>query len=98
MKKTLLNALNVCVISLIVSCSTSCKKFDWDPKPYVGDHDNQQLVDFNNVTVKCDQPAFSTFTCFDSNNMAELKTAIEEVNMSKKQRKKVNKLFKKLSL
>jgi len=95
-KKTLKNVLNVCVIFLVASCGTSCKKFDWDPKPYVGDSTKQQLINFNGETVRCDQPEFDTFTCFDPVNIADLKTAIDKVNMTKKQRKKVNKLFNKI--
>ena len=59
----------------------------------MGDSKNQQLVDFNNVTVKCNQPAFDKFTCFDPVNIAELKTAIDKVNLSDKDRKAINKLF-----
>lgn len=96
MKKTLLNVLNVCVIFLAVSCA-SCKKFEWDPKPYSGDSKHSQLVYYTGETVKCNQPLFDEMTCFDADNIAELKTAIDKVNMSKKQRKKVNNILNKIN-
>lgn len=40
--------------------------------------------------VRCDQPAFSTYTCFDPANIAELITAIGEVKgLKKKDKKKI---------
>jgi len=95
-KKILKSGLNVCVISLLVACSSCQQDFDWVPKPWVGDSKKQQLVDFNNVTVKCNQPAFDKFTCFDADNIAELKTAIDKVNLSEDDRKSINKLFERV--
>lgn len=59
----------------------------------MGDSKNLQLVDYKGVTVKCSQPIFDTFTCFDEVNIGELKTAIDKVNLSDKDRKSINKLF-----
>ena len=96
MKKILKLALNVCAIFLIVSCGTGCKEFDWTPEPYSGDSSKQELTSFNGVVIKCDQPAFDEMTCFDSQNMADLKTAIQKVKMNKSDRSRINKIFKKL--
>ncbi len=71
---------------LFVSCS-SCKKFDWEPRPYVGDSPNLQLVNEFGENIKCDQPAFDEMTCFDAENIAELKSAIDQVKDSKLRRK-----------
>ena len=96
MKKILRLGLNVCAIFLIVSCGTGCKSFDWDPQPYSGDSINQELVKYDGAVIKCSQPLFDEMTCFDSQNMADLKTAIDKINMKKSDRLKVNKLFKRM--
>ena len=93
MKKILKYALNVLLIFSIVSCSSACKKFDWEAKPYVGDSKNKQLINSSGEVVMCDQPSFDTYTCFDADNLAELKTAIGDVKMSKKIRERINSVF-----
>ena len=82
MRKIRKNVLLICAIGLIASCS-SCKKFNWSPEPWVGDSTNHQLVKYTGETVKCDQPAFDKFTCFDENNIAELKAEIDNINNKK---------------
>lgn len=79
-------------VTFLVSCS-SCKKFDWTPRPYVGDSTNQELVNVEGETVRCDQPAFDSFTCFDPENLAALKTAIDQIN-NRKPREKLQRKFK----
>ncbi len=91
MTPTLKNVLSACAIFLIASCSTGCKNFKWEAKPWLGDSVHQQLVNPENEKIKCDQPAFDTMTCFDPENIAELKSAIDRVKMSKKDRVKLNK-------
>lgn len=65
------------LVQFVTSCGNS---FDWEPRPYVGDHVTQSLINGEGVTVNTDQPIFSTFTCFDSQNIAELRSAIGQVN------------------
>jgi len=96
MKRILKLGLNLCAIFLIVSCGTGCKSFEWDAKPYSGDSINLQLIKFNGEIIKCDAPAFDEMTCFDSQNMADLRTAIDKVKMKKTDRLKINKLFKRI--
>ena len=81
----------------LVSCSTACKKFNWEPRPYVGVSDMQLLINEKGETIQCDQPAFDEMTCFDPENIAELKTAIDEVK-NKKLRKRLHKGLKSLDL
>jgi len=83
---------------VFVGCSSGCRRFKWTAKPWSGDSKHQQLVNPEDVKIKCDQPAFDKMTCFDADNMAELKTAIDRVKMSKLDRIKVNKLFRSLRL
>lgn len=66
------------VISLV-----SCKKFDWQPEPWVGDALKNQLVKYTGETMPVSSNEFSKMTCFDAKNIAELKTAIDRVNTSK---------------
>ena len=54
------------------------------------------IINAEGITVKCDQPVFKGFTCFDHDNIAELKTAIDKVNMSDKDRKNIRKLFRRV--
>ena len=63
-------ALSVCVIFLIVSCATT--DWDWNPKPYVADHEYQSIlyIDENNqeFEILCSDPQFTDFTCFSPDN------------------------------
>ena len=86
-KKTLNSALLISAIFLV-----SCSNFDWEPKPWVGDHNTQAIVNDKGETINTDQPAFSTYTCFDPENIAELKTAIDQVR-NNKARKRLKKSF-----
>lgn len=73
----------------LVSCGTSCKgDFDWKPDPYRGDSVDQTLTNAEGVVVSCSQPTFDEFTCFDAQNIADLKTAIDKVEGIKKKDKK----------
>lgn len=83
-------------VTFLVSCS-SCKRFNWDARPYVGNSVDQELVNAEGETVRCDQPAFDSFTCFDPENLAELKTAIDRIN-SKKLREKLQRKYNNLAL
>lgn len=83
-------------VTFLVSCS-SCKRFNWEARPYVGDSTNLELVNAEGETVRCDQPAFETFTCFDAENLSELKTAIDRIN-SKKLREKLQEKYNNLAL
>lgn len=78
-------------VIFLVSCS-SCKSFKWEPQPYVGDSVNLQLVNAEGETVMCDQPSFERMTCFDEENIAELKSAIDRINTSKKTKAKFKNL------
>ena len=84
--------LVVLVIFLTVSCS-SCRDFEWEARPYVGDSTSQSLINGNGESVRCDEPAFDEMTAFDADNMAELIAAIDQVNMSKKSKEKLKYLF-----
>jgi len=79
------------------SCTTACKYFDWEPRPYVGVSANLELMNIQGETIKCDQPAFDRMTCFDEENIAELKSAIGQVE-NKKTRKRLQKAIKSLDL
>lgn len=81
----------------LVSCSSACKKFDWDPRPYAGVSDIQAVMNEKGETVRCDQPAFDEMTCFDAANIAELKSAIDQIQ-NKKLRAKLKKGIKSLDL
>lgn len=72
---------------------TSCNSFNWEPRPYVGDSITQSLVNSEGEVIQCSQPAFDEMTCFDAENIAELKTAIDEV----KDEELKHKLLKKLN-
>lgn len=90
--KTHVFALSVCVTFL-----SSCTSFDWEPRPYVGDSPNSQLINEQGETVKCDQPIFDTYTCFDAENMAELVSAIDQID-DKSVREKAQKALKSLRI
>jgi hypothetical protein len=51
-------------------------------------------VNHEEGVIKCDQPLFDTITCFDADNIADLKTAIDQVS-NKKIRNKLRKAFSK---
>lgn len=80
------------VIFLTVSCS-SCKDFDWEARPYIGDSKQERIVNAQGEAIMCDQPVFDTFTCFDQDNIAELIAAIDQLKLSKKAHKKVKQMF-----
>lgn len=94
MRKTPLNALNAFLICLIASSCASCREFKWEARPYVGDSKNSQIMNRESEVIRCDEPRFDEMTCFDAENIAELKTAIDQVN-NKKLRKKLQKSFNK---
>lgn len=88
--------LSVSLIFLTVSCSSGCGKVKWTARPYVGDPDNSQLVGVDGSVIKCDQPSFSTYTCFDKENIADLMTAIGRSKISKKKKSKAIKVINKI--
>lgn len=91
MRKIQNYVLNVFVICLISSCTS----WDWNPNPYVGVSDKQLIERENGEVIKCDQPAFDRVVCFDEEDIASLKSAIDEVK-NKKLRKKLNRRFNNL--
>lgn len=78
------------LLSVLLVSATSCGDFDWEPRPYVGDSETSTVVNAEGQSVRCDAPDFNEFTCFDAENIAELKSAIDQVN-----NKSVRKLLKK---
>jgi len=75
---------------VLVGCATflnSCGDFDWEPRPYLGDHVAQSIVNSEGASVRTDQPIFDRFTCFDEQNIVELKTAIDSIKSDKKRGK-----------
>lgn len=90
------NKLILIASFLLVSCA-SCRRFDWQIHAWSGDHENQQIVDANGVTVKCDQPDFSTYTCLGPENLADLIAEIKKINgLNKKQLNQIDGAFKAL--
>lgn len=61
---------------LLISCG---KDFDWEPRPWVGDSVSQSLINSQGEIIKTDEPRFDTMTCFDPSNIAELRSAIAQV-------------------
>jgi hypothetical protein len=92
-RKTQPLVLGLFVIFLTTSCASCNQSFDWDPRPSVGDSLGEQIVDDEGNTVKCSEPRFDTYTCFDSENIAELRTAIDQVE-DKRVKKKLQKALK----
>jgi len=77
------------VLLTIFLITSSCKSFRWEAKPYSADYQTQSIYrTANEDEVSCSQPRFNEFTCFDAQNIADLKTAIERVNGIKKKDKK----------
>lgn len=83
------------LLSVLLVSAISCGKFDWEPRPYVGDSETSSVFNAEGQSIRCDEPLFNTITCFDAENIAELKSAIDQVN-NKKVRKKLQKKFKSL--
>jgi len=80
---------------VLLVCVTSCgDEFSWSPRPYVGDSVSQSLVNSIGEVVRCDEPRFDSFTCFDPENIAELRTAIGRVE-NKRKRKEAMEAFRK---
>jgi len=75
---------------------TSCGKFNWTPRPYVGVSDFQIVQNEDGDIISCSEPLFDEMTCFDAENIAELKTAIDQVK-DKKLRHKLQSKFKYLT-
>lgn len=90
MRNDVLSVLAICLIA--VSCS-SCRDFDWEARPYIGDSKQERIVNTQGESVMCDQPVFDTFTCFDEDNIAELIAAIDGLKLSKKNEKKVKEMI-----
>lgn len=78
---------NLILLSVLLVSATSCGDFDWEPRPYVGDSKTSSIVNAEGETITCSQPLFDTITCFDAENIAELKSAIDQVNNKKAQKK-----------
>lgn len=87
--------LGLFAIFLTTSCASCKKDFDWSPRPYVGDSVNEQIVNGEGEVVTCSQPIFDQYTCFDPDNIAELKTAIDQVE-KKSVRKKLQEAVRKV--
>lgn len=49
----------------------------------MGDPLNLRLVKYDGTFISVESNEFSKMTCFDPDNIAELKTAIDKVNTSK---------------
>lgn len=92
-RKTRLLGLGLSVIFLTTSCASCNKEFKWEPRPYVGDSIGEQIVNGEGEVIACSEPRFDTYTCFDSKNIAELRTAISRVE-DKRVREKLQKALK----
>lgn len=76
--------------------ATSCADaFNWEPRPYVGDSATQSLINAESHSIRCDEPRFDQMTCFDPQNIAELRSAIGQVKGvdNKKEAKKAMKII-----
>ena len=90
------NGLRIFAICFLVNACSSCKKFNWEPKPYAGDSKEMHLINAKGEIIRCDQPAFDKMTAFDEENIAELKTAIDQINNRKLRRelhKKLDRIY-----
>jgi len=90
-RKTVKFVLNACVIFLIVSCGHT--KWDWEADPYVADHKFESIINANDIEVFCNEPEFDDFTCFTSENIAELKFNIARLDIPDKYKLLVMKHF-----
>lgn len=93
LKKRTLKLGRLLFVTFLVSCA-SCRRFEWNPRPFVGDSQNEFIINAEGKTISCSEPEFDTFTCFDPANIAELKFAIDRVR-SNKDRKRLKKAFSK---
>ena len=76
----------------LVSCASCNQTFDWEPRPFVGNSIDQNIINAEGNVVACIEPRFDTYTCFDSQNIAELRTAIGEVESKETRNKLYNAL------
>lgn len=81
-------------LALLLSLTSCGEDFDWTPRPWVGDSVNQELINQQGEVIKTDEPRFDEMTCFDPANIAELRTAISQIE-NKKKRKKAMEEFRK---
>lgn len=85
------NALVALVICLSVSSCQHRVKWDWEPRPYVGDSKTQSMIDQHGQVIKCNETRFDDMTGFDSENIAELSAAIDNLDVGKKTKKAIYK-------
>jgi len=71
--------LKILLLGLGLLGSSCGSDFDWDPDPYVGDSVSQSLVNSEGLVIRSDEPRFDQMTCFTSQNISELRSAIAQV-------------------
>lgn len=84
--------LSGCLIFYLVSCA-SCKKWNWKADPYEASSQHQDIMNQDGTVCACNDDCFDDFTCFTSENIAELRAAIETLNISNKKKSVLLKQF-----
>jgi hypothetical protein len=69
-------------------CLTACEtnKWSWVARPYMADSETQAIWSSQGESVKASDPNFGQFTCFDANNIIELKQNIEALKIYRENR------------
>lgn len=76
----------------------SCNSWDWKANPYEPDHEYGSVMNAEGEEVFFDDPAINDFTCFPSDNMAELIYNIKKLRTNnKKSRKQKSSLINQLT-
>lgn len=102
MRKTLRLKLSVLLTSfLLISCSSCKDDFSWNPKPYVGDSLNSQIVREDGSSLRCDEPRFNKIVCLDEKDITDLVVEIAKHSkkagkVAKKKLRRVKELQKKV--
>ena len=74
--------IQLLVLIVCANFLTSCK-FDWRPDPHVIDYQTGELVSTKNERISCMDERIVDYTCFDSDNIAELASAIKKCEKNK---------------
>lgn len=84
MTKIVFLALSVCATILITSCETV--QWDWEADPYEASYKYKSLMNADAIEIRFDSPGIDNFTCFTSENIAELKFNIERLKIPRKEK------------
>lgn len=81
--------LLVMLTILLGSCNTDYVDIEFNPDFYIGDYENEQIINELGQTVSASSPIFNSFRCLSEGKVKELADIIARARLPKKIKKKL---------